>query len=172
MAEAFIGEIRLLPYTYAPKFWAWCNGQIIQINQNQALYSLLGTTFGGDGINTFGLPDLRGRIPLHVGSGQGLTPRSWGQKGGSEQVVLTESQIPSHTHPLQGTTAAGNSNLPQNNIVANNSENNYQNALTNPVAMSNQVLGSSGGNQGHENRQPFLGLNYCICLQGYFPSRD
>ena len=164
MAEPFLSELRLMSFEFAPKGWALCNGQLLPINQNQGLFSLLGTTFGGDGRVNFALPDLRGRSPLHVGSGHTL-----GEKGGAPAVTLTISELPEHTHVLNCTAAAATQDFVTGNLPATISAvNMYGNGAL--VAMNPQTSGNVGGSQAHLNLQPFLTLNYCIALQGIFPS--
>lgn len=163
MAEPFLSEIRIFSFVFAPKGWALCNGQLLPINQNQALFSLLGTTFGGDGRVNFALPDLRGNVPIHVGDGHTL-----GEKGGSQAVTLTISQMPEHVHVLQGVGADANTNSPTNNSLANTTA--VYHAPTNLVALSPGSVTNVGGSQAHTNMQPFLTLSFCIALQGIFPS--
>jgi microcystin-dependent protein len=164
MAEPFLSEIRIMSFSFAPKGWAMCNGQLLPINQNQPLFSLLGTTFGGDGRVNFALPDLRGRTPIHVGSGHTL-----GERGGEQAHTLSISELPTHTHVLSGTNANGSINTASGNILAKG----LQSAFTAPaalVAMSPSVVTNVGGSQAHLNMQPFLILTFCIALQGIFPS--
>lgn len=170
MAEPFLSEIRLVSFNFAPKGWAMANGQFMPINQNQALFALLGTTYGGNGQTTFALPDYRGRVPIHVGPGYTL-----GQSGGAETNTLGITQIPTHTHFVRafddGTPA--NSNIPAGNLFANSKPNNmYQNAPGNVTPLSPSSVQNVGGNQPHQNMQPFLVLNFCIALQGIFPSQN
>jgi len=167
MGEPFLSEIKIMAFNYAPRGWAFCNGQLLPINQNQALFSLLGTTYGGNGQTTFGLPDLRGSVPLHSGQGFIL-----GQRGGQPAHTVTTSEMPQHFHVMQASSTAGDAPVPSTppgNVLARNVDNIYgpvQNLVTlNPASVSNV-----GGNQPHENRQPFLALNFCIALQGIFPS--
>ena len=170
MAEPFLSEIRIMSFNFAPKGWALCNGQLLPINQNQALFSLLGTTFGGNGQTNFALPDLRGRVPMHEGNGHTL-----GEKAGSEAVTLSLSQIPTHTHLLSGNNAqntnAGLVDTPVSNYWANAGKTIFNTGNGNS-AMSPQTVASVGGSQAHENRSPFLTLNFCIALQGIFPSQN
>lgn len=164
MAEPFLAEIRLMSFVFAPKGWALCNGQLLPINQNQALFSLLGTTFGGDGRVNFALPDLRARVPIHVGSGHTL-----GERGGEQAHTLSIAELPTHTHVLQATTATGDTPIPTGNLLADSPSQLYAppGALTslNPATVTN-----TGGSQAHLNMQPFLTLSFCIALQGIFPS--
>lgn len=164
MAEPFLSEIRIMSFGFAPKGWALCNGQLLPINQNQALFSLLGTTFGGDGRVNFALPDNRGRVPIHVGSGFTL-----GQKGGEQAHTITMSEMPAHTHFGVGSAQAADVGSPANNVLLG-IINNVYGAPTNLVAMSPGEIGNVGGSQAHLNMQPFLTLSFCIALQGIFPS--
>jgi microcystin-dependent protein len=165
MAEPFLSEIRLMSFVFAPKGWAQCNGQLLPINQNQALFSLLGTTFGGDGRVNFSLPDLRGRTPIHVGGGHTL-----GERGGEQAHTLSIAEIPTHTHVARGTSAAGTSNIPAGNFLAKNNLPAHH-GPTNLVAMGVGTVSGTGGSQAHLNMQPFLTLNFCVALQGIFPSQ-
>jgi microcystin-dependent protein len=164
MAEPFLSEIRIMSFVFAPKGWALCNGQLLPINQNQALFSLLGTTFGGDGRVNFALPNLQGNVPIHVGSGHTL-----GEKGGSQAVTLSISTLPTHTHVMQGTTATGDVAIPLNNLLATTPAKIYD-GPANLVALNPATVPNVGGSQAHLNMQPFLVLNFCIALQGIFPS--
>ncbi|MBD0381959.1 phage tail protein [Paenibacillus sedimenti] len=164
MANPFLGEIRLFSLGYAPKGWAQCNGQLLPINQNQALFSLLGTTYGGDGRTTFALPDLRGRVPVHAGPGITL-----GEVGGEEAHTLLESEMPSHTHLARATTKEADSDDPNNVYWASLTVSGYSYNPPN-VTMSPQALAVAGGSRPHENRQPYTVVNYCIALLGIFPS--
>ena len=156
-----------MSFVFAPKGWALCNGQLLPINQNQALFSLLGTTFGGDGRVNFALPDLRGRTPLHVGSGHTL-----GERGGEQAHTLSIAELPTHTHVLNGTTAAATTGNPAGNLLAQTdaTTGDVYGAPANLVAMAPQAIGNTGGSQAHLNMQPFLTLSFCIALQGIFPS--
>jgi microcystin-dependent protein len=164
MAEPFLSEIRIMSFVFPPKGWALCNGQLLPINQNQALFSLLGTTFGGDGRVNFALPDLRGRTPIHVGGSHTL-----GERGGEQAHTLSISEIPTHTHVLNATTSAGNIPVPTNNILADSPSQLYASA-SNLTAISAGSVANTGGSQAHLNMQPFLTLSFCIALQGIFPS--
>jgi len=163
--SAFMGEIGMAAFNFPPKNWTLCNGQLLPIAQNQALFSLLGTTFGGDGRVNFGLPDLRGRIPLHVGPGFTL-----GQRGGEENHTLNISEMPQHVHFAQGSSVAGNAALVANNVLANTPALIY-NPPGNLTSLQPGTIGTNGGSQAHTNQQPFLVINYCICLAGVFPSQ-
>lgn len=167
MAEPFLSEIRIFSFNFAPKGWALCNGQLMPINQNQALFSLLGTTYGGDGRVNFGLPNLQERTPIHVGAGHTL-----GERGGEQGHTLTISELPMHTHVLNGSTTQATTVAPTASTVlsASNPQNIYAQA-TNLVAMSPASIGNQGGSQPHQNMQPFLVLNFSIALQGIFPSQ-
>lgn len=167
MPDPFIGQLALVPYNFAPAGWALCNGQLLPINQNQALFSLLGTTFGGDGKVSFALPDLRGRVPISSGQGPGLEDYNLGQTGGTEHVTLTVDQLPVHTHPLNVRAAKSDRKSPTGNLLANGSV--YSSQPANGVAASSAVA-SAGSGQSHENRQPYLTLNWIIALFGQFPT--
>ena len=164
MAEPFLSEIRLMSFVFAPKGWALCNGQLLPINQNQALFSLLGTTFGGDGRVNFALPDLRGRAPIHVGSSHTL-----GERGGEQAHTLSIAEIPTHVHVLNATNTTGSSQDADGNVLATVPGRAYTDptALT---ALSSTTVTNLGGSQAHLNMQPFLTLSFCIALQGIFPS--
>jgi microcystin-dependent protein len=172
--DAFIGQILMVSFQFAPRGWALCNGQILPIEQNQALFSLLGTTFGGDGIRTFALPDLRGRVPIHQGTDPATgTSFILGQTGGEEQVTLTISQIPTHTHSLSAESAVGNSNNPSGNVWGAQSRLDvYSSSSSADVAMSSSSISGTGGNLPHDNHSPYLTINYIIALTGVFPSRE
>lgn len=168
MAEPFLAETRIMSFAFAPRGWAMCNGQLLPINQNQPLFSLLGTAFGGDGRVNFGLPDLRGRIPIHVGNGHNL-----GEKGGEQAHTLSVAELPAHTHGLKILTQAVTTNIPVANstALANTAPNQvYSNSDKNLTAMNSGSITNIGGSQAHLNMQPFLSLNFCIALQGQFPS--
>ena len=168
MAEPFLSEIRIMSFSFAPKGWALCNGQFLPINQNQALFSLLGTTFGGNGQTTFALPDLRGRTPIHKGAGFTL-----GQQGGEQAHTLSVGELPTHTHVLMGTNNVPPppppANTPAGNVYAKIGANIYG-PPTNLTAMGAGAVNNTGGSQAHLNMQPFLTLTFCIALQGIFPS--
>lgn len=163
MAEPFLSEIRIMSFGFAPKGWAQCNGQLLPINQNQPLFSLLGTTFGGDGRVNFALPDNRGRVPIHVGSGHTL-----GEKGGEQAHTLSISELPTHTHVANANSSNATSPIAIANLLA--AANNLYAPATNLVALNASMVTNTGGSQAHLNMQPFLTLNFCIALQGIFPS--
>ncbi len=166
MAEPFLSEIRIMSFTFAPKGWALCNGQFLPINQNQALFSLLGTTYGGNGQTTFALPDLRGRTPIHVGSGHTL-----GERGGAQAHTLSIAELPVHTHVLQASSQPASTSTPNTTVVPAQSvgASVYASASA-PGAMAPTAIGNVGGTQAHLNMQPYLTLSFCIALQGIFPS--
>lgn len=176
--EPFIGQIQMFGFNFAPRGWAQCNGQLLSIAQNTALFSLLGTIYGGDGRTTFGLPDLRGRVPMHYENGPGLSPRRIGEKAGTENVTLTENQLPSHNHTATANAVvpAGNSNDAAGNFWADDagvSSGTYHTGPANATMNANAVqVGNAGGGQSHTNVQPFLCVNFCIALTGIFPSRN
>jgi microcystin-dependent protein len=165
MAEPFLSEIRLMSFGFAPKGWALCNGQLLPINQNQALFSLLGTTFGGDGRVNFALPDLRGQVPIHSGSGHIL-----GERGGEQAHTLTIAELPTHTHLVNGSNNPANLNSPTNASLLGVVSNTYG-PPGNLVAMAASEVTNTGGSQAHLNMQPFLTVSFCIALQGIFPSQ-
>lgn len=165
MAEPFLSEIRVMSFVFAPKGWALCNGQLLPINQNQALFSLLGTTFGGDGRVNFALPDLRGRTPLHVGSGHTL-----GERGGEQAHTLSVSELPTHTHVANATSSNSNATSPSSSVGYGRSGTLMYGPASQLAAMSSAAISNTGGSQAHLNMQPFLTLSFCIALQGIFPS--
>jgi microcystin-dependent protein len=168
MAEPFLSEIRLMSFVFAPKGWALCNGQLLPINQNQALFALLGTTFGGNGQTNFALPDLRGRAPIEVGNGHTL-----GEKGGEQAHTLTIAELPTHAHIVNARTDVAPILGPSPTAMLAQSSGVFLYApAANPVAMAPNALGNVGGSQAHLNMQPFLTLSFCIALQGIFPSRN
>jgi microcystin-dependent protein len=167
MAEPFLGELRIMSFIFPPKGWALANGQLLPINQNQALFSLLGTTFGGDGRVNFGLPDLRGRVPIKVGNGH-----TQGEKGGEQAHTVSISEMPTHTHVLKPTTNPAVANTPPGGSLLGQSSGQFlYSAPTNVTAMAPNSIGNTGGSQAHLNMQPFLVLSFCIALQGIFPSQ-
>ena len=166
MAEPFLSEIRLMSFTFAPKGWALCNGQLLPINQNQALFSLLGTTYGGDGRVNFALPDLRGRAPLHMGGSHTL-----GERAGEQAHTLAVSELPAHTHAVQASSTPGNTPVPTGAVLADSPSQLYGPAAS-LTGINPGTVASVGGSQPHQNMQPFLTITFCIALQGIFPSRN
>ena len=170
MSEPFVAEIRIFAGNFAPRGWAFCNGQLLPISQNTALFSLIGTTYGGDGRTTTALPNLEGRAPMHPGRGPGLTDRRLGQRGGVEMVTLTEAQMPQHQHTLRvEEDEPGEDNDPNNQVLARAGL--YANA-SNLAPMSERSLAEAGGSQAHNNMQPYLTINFIIALVGLYPSRS
>ena len=167
MAEPFLSEIRIMSFEFAPKGWALCNGQLLPINQNQALFSLLGTTFGGNGQTTFALPDLRGQTPIHVGSGHIL-----GERGGEQAHTLSIAELPTHTHVANASSNAATTDTPGTGEVLGNAGVNIFRAPSALAPMEPGIVANTGGSQAHLNMQPFLTLNFSIALQGIFPSRN
>ncbi len=164
MAEPFLSEIRIFSFNFPPRGWAFCNGQLLPINQNQGLFSLLGTTYGGNGTTNFSLPNLQGRSPIHEGVGNTL-----GQIGGAITHSLTIAELPTHTHKAIGTSAVQNTLVPTNNFLAASTPSSFYSGTPN-VAMLPNTISNTGGSQSHNNMQPSLVLNFCIALQGIFPS--
>ena len=171
MSEPFVGEIRMFAGNFAPRNWAFCDGQLLAVSQNDALFSLLGTIYGGDGRTTFGLPDLRGRIPIHAGSGPGLSPRPLGQHQGTEAETVTVNQLPSHSHTVRASNAAASSTLPAGHALARPDKNLFRASGT-TANMAAQAVGNSGGSQSHSNVMPFLCVHFIIALYGIYPSRN
>lgn len=173
--DPFVAEIRILPFNFPPKGWAFCDGQLLPLSQNTALFSLLGTTYGGDGKSTFALPDLQGSAAMHPGQGPGLSLRDLGEIGGAETVTLLISEMPFHTHQVQGfQTVEGDQLGPNANgqsLLAKSSNGALYNAAGPVVTMAPQSLAPAGGSLPHNNMQPYLTLNFCIALQGVFPAR-
>lgn len=170
MSEPFVGEIRMFAGNFAPEGWAFCDGQLLAVSQNDALFSLLGTIYGGDGRTTFALPDLRGRLPMHAGHGPGLSERRLGSKSGAEHVTLTVNQMPSHTHPLQASGNAATAVAPQGQTLASG-----QDAYSGEppiVALAEDSITKVGGSQSHTNLMPSLCVNFIIALVGIYPSRN
>lgn len=169
MAQPYVGEIRIFAGNFAPAGWLFCDGSTQPIADYETLFNLIGTTYGGDGQNTFALPDLRGRLPLHQGTGGGNT-YVIGQPGGLEQVTLTTQQMPNHTHPFVATTASGTSNNGSNNLMASSPSVDMFVGVTPDVTLNAAAIGQAGGNQPHTNFQPYLCVNFIISLFGIFPS--
>jgi microcystin-dependent protein len=167
MAEPFMAETRVFSFSFAPRGWALCNGQVMPINQNQALFSLLGTTYGGNGQNSFALPNLQGRTPIHMGAGRVI-----GEASGAASHTLTQAEIPAHTHAVTASASAGNLTIATGNLLASGSPQHFHAVDNNLGAMHASTISNVGGSQAHENRQPFFSLNFCIALQGIFPSRS
>jgi len=172
MSEPFIAEVRIFAGNFAPRGWAFCNGELLPIAQNTALFSLLGTTFGGDGRTTVGLPDLQGRAPMHPGNGPGLTARKLGQKVGAETVTLTEAQMAAHPHPEQGTPAPAQATTAAGNLLARSPDEDAYGSPGTVVAMNPDSTTNTGGGGAHGNVQPFLALNFIIALVGLYPPRS
>lgn len=173
MSEPFIAEIRIFAGNFAPRSWAFCNGQLLPVSQNTALFSLIGTTYGGDGRTTTALPNLQGRAPMHPGRGPGLTSRRLGQRGGAEHVTLSEAQMPNHKHTADGSSNGANERNPGNHLVATaggRGSGFYTNSSSNLVNM--REVQNTGGSQQHNNMQPYLAMNFIIALQGLYPSRS
>jgi microcystin-dependent protein len=171
--DPFVAEIRIFPFNFAPKGWAFCDGQILPLSQNTALFSLLGTTYGGDGKSNFALPDMQGNVPMHPGQGPGLSLHDLGETGGSETVSLLESEIPSHSHTMMSLPAPGNRTAPGGNSMGRTAG--TIGPYTAPgkalVAMSDNAVAPAGGDQPHNNMQPYLTFYFCIALQGVYPPR-
>ncbi|PUA38192.1 phage tail protein [Paenibacillus elgii] len=165
MSEPYLGQIKLFAFGFAPRGWAQCNGQILPINQNQALFSLLGTYYGGNGVTTFALPDLRGRVPIHVSRDFVL-----GQAGGEEAHTLTLNEIPAHTHQAWGSSDIASSKSPANNVWAKTAVSSYHTQAD--IKLNAGAVANAGQNQPHTNMQPYTVLNFCIALQGIYPSRE
>ncbi|MCO6457616.1 MAG: phage tail protein [Pirellulaceae bacterium] len=172
MSEPFIAEIRIWGLNFAPRGWAFCDGQLLSIAQNTALFSLLGTTFGGDGTTTFGLPDMRGRAPLHPGQGPGLSLRRLGDRAGAENDTLSLGEVPSHSHTLQASSNEADDDAPEGNVPAASEDVPLFAEAGALVDMKSGALGTTGSGQPHPNMQPFLVLNFTLALTGIFPSRS
>jgi microcystin-dependent protein len=176
MADPFVAEIRIFPFNFAPKGWAWCDGQLLPLSQNTALFSLLGTTYGGNGKSNFALPDLQGRAPMHPGQGPGLSLHDLGESGGSKTVTLLESEIPAHSHALSASNAASDEEGQKSPASAapgsqQNSNPLYASLASNLVAMAPESLAPAGSDTPHNNLMPYLTFYFCIALQGVFPPR-
>lgn len=170
MADPFVAEIRIFPFNFAPKGWAWCNGQLLPLSQNTALFSLLGTTYGGDGKSTFALPDLEGRAPMHPGQGPGLSLHDLGETGGSDTVTLLESEIPAHSHPLRADEDDGTFFTPAGMFLGAGNQMYISPGAVN-TQMAPESLAPAGGDQPHNNLMPYLTFYFNIALQGVFPPR-
>jgi len=170
-SDPFIGEIEWFAGNFAPRGWAFCDGSLLPINQYQALFSILGTTYGGDGRTTFALPDMRGRSPMHPGNGPGLSTRRLGERGGEEQVTLSVNEMPTHNHAMNASSNSGTDRSPADRVLADNSHNPYHPGPSN-TTMSSASISHTGGGQPHNNMAPYLGVNCIIALQGLFPSRN
>jgi microcystin-dependent protein len=173
MSDQFVAEIRIFPFNFPPTGWAFCDGQLLAISQNTALFSLLGTVYGGDGKSTFALPDMQGNAPMQPGQGQGLSLRDLGEMSGTESITLLVSEIPLHTHSLRASIEPGDNRVPQPNVSLATSTGAFAYVGGNPQVdlMAFQGLPPAGGGLPHNNMQPYLTLNFCIALQGIFPQR-
>jgi microcystin-dependent protein len=174
MSDPFVAEIRIFPFNYAPRGWAWCDGQLLPLSQNTALFSLLGTTYGGNGMSNFALPDLQGRAPMHPGQGPGLSLHDLGETGGSETVTLLESEIPSHSHALRASSdfAELQQPTPNRSLARSQNANAYQTVTNQQIrSMADLSLAPAGGDQPHNNLQPYLTFYFCIAMQGIYPPR-
>ncbi len=171
MADPFVAEIRIFPFNFAPKGWAWCDGQLLPLSQNTALFSLLGTTYGGNGKSNFALPDLQGRAAMHPGQGPGLSLHDLGETGGSETVTLLESEIPAHSHGVVASQADGIDQTPVGSLLAAGVAIGQYAAPGALTSLSPNALAPAGGDQPHNNLQPYLTFFFCIALQGVFPPR-
>jgi microcystin-dependent protein len=173
MADPFVAEIRIFPFNFAPNGWAFCDGQILPISQNTALFSLLGTTYGGNGVSTFGLPNLQGRAPMHPGQGPGLSLRDLGETGGVQTVTLLQTEMPSHSHALSANSNPADLSAPTSNRSLARSSGGfaYQDSNANLADLFPQALAVAGGSLPHNNLMPYLVLNFCIALQGIYPPR-
>lgn len=169
MGSPYVGEIRMFAGNFAPAGWAFCDGSILSIAENETLFNLIGTTYGGDGQTTFALPDLRGRLPMHMGNGAGLTPRVIGEMGGVESVTLTAQQMPIHSHAPRAVSGSGNQATPQNGVWAGSASSRYSTSAPN-LAMNASLVNLCGSNQPHENRMPYLSISFIISLFGVYPT--
>jgi microcystin-dependent protein len=172
MSEPFVGEIRMFGFNFAPQGWAQCNGQLVPIAENPALFDLLGTAYGGDGQATFALPDMRSRVPAGQGQGPGLSAYAEGQAGGAEDVTLAAAQMPGHTHPVKASSRAADSDRPEGRALARSAGHIYTAQPDTSTVMNADMLAGTGGSQPHDNIQPYLAVNFCIALAGIFPSRS
>jgi len=171
MSSPFVGEIRMFGGNFAPAGWAFCDGQALPISENDVLFTLIGTTYGGDGQQTFNLPDLRGRLPMHMGTGPGGSARTIGEMGGVESVTLTTQQIPIHNHAPLAVSGSGNQSTPQNGAWAGAATSLYSSSAPN-LAMNNTLINGAGGNQPHENLMPYLTISFIISLFGIYPTQN
>ncbi len=174
MADPFVAEIRIFPFNFAPRGWAWCDGQLLPLSQNTALFSLLGTTYGGNGKSNFALPDLQGRAPMHPGQGPGLSLHDLGETGGSETVTLLESEIPGHSHAVRASSDFADTQAPSSarSLARSQNASAYQSTVNQSITtLSPETLAPTGGDQPHNNLQPYLTYYFCIALQGVFPPR-
>lgn len=172
MSDPFIGEIRVFGFNFAPMDWAVCAGQLLSISQNPALFSIIGTQYGGDGMSNFALPNLQGNVALHQGAGPGLTPRTIGEAGGSAAVTLTPAQMPAHGHAAACSNGKGSAYGPAGNVWATDAGGGREYAPAANATMAASALAVTGGNQPHDNMQPSLAVNFCIALAGIFPARN
>ncbi|WP_339763985.1 tail fiber protein [uncultured Hoeflea sp.] len=172
MSEPFVGEIRMFAGNFAPRGWAFCDGQLLAVSQNDALFSLLGTIYGGDGRTTFGLPDVRGRVPLHQGTGPGLSSRRLGSKGGSESETLTTNQLASHSHDFMANTAMATDENPEGRVVAQGAGVNFYRGESQSTSMASDMIAHTGGSRSHTNLMPTLCIHFIIALFGIYPSRQ
>lgn len=172
MSEPFIAEVRIFAGNFAPRGWAFCSGQLLPISQNTALFSIIGTTYGGDGRTTTGLPNLQGRAPMHPGRGPGLTSRRLGERGGNANTQLSEAQMPGHKHHMQANTELANTTDTSNSQLSTAEPHQIYGPLTDTETMAPQAVANAGNGQGHNNLQPYLGLNFIIALIGLYPSRS
>lgn len=170
MAQPYVGEIRMFAGNFAPAGWMFCEGQLLPISENETLFQLIGTTYGGDGQSTFALPDLRGRLPIHMGQGPGLSSRILAENGGAEEITLTVQQVPAHTHPLVGAGINGNQASPSGNLLASSTVMTPYAPEVPGAAMAANAIGVTGGSQPHTNFQPYLCVDFIISLFGIFPS--
>jgi|HubBroStandDraft_3_1064219.scaffolds.fasta_scaffold42074_3 microcystin-dependent protein len=172
VSEPFVGEIRMFGFNFPPQGWAFCDGQLLSISQNAALFSLLGTTYGGDGESNFALPDLRSRVPVSQGQGEGLSSYAEGQAGGTETVTLAAAQMPAHTHAVSASSSPAASERPAGRVLARSPDHSYIPEPDTDTVMNAKMIGETGNSQPHDNIQPYLALNFCIALQGVFPARE
>ncbi|UES54141.1 phage tail protein [Roseibium aggregatum] len=171
MSEPFVGEIRMFAGNFAPRGWAYCDGQLLAVSQNDALFSLLGTIYGGDGRTTFGLPDMRGRIPLHAGTGPGLSPRRLGSKSGSEKETLTGNQLASHSHGFNANTGLADQTSPAMHVPAAGAGVSFYADASQDISMAQDMISNTGGSQSHTNLMPTICVHFIIALYGVYPSR-